>query len=85
VSINRFVTAGQTDWVSGRDRVVSAAYLLSPTIPTLDASYRETALPGRLFHPEYRKGFRFGAVALRPGLSIDDIRAALRLVIRVTD
>lgn len=68
----------QTGTIEG---VVSAAYLLSPAIPTLNGSYRETTLPGRLFHPEYRVAFRFGALTLRPGMSIEDLRGALRLII----
>jgi hypothetical protein len=60
--------------------IVSAAYLLSPNLPKLNATYRDTSLPGRLFHPEYRTQFRFGAVTLRPGMSSAHIGAALRLV-----
>ncbi|MGY4232929.1 hypothetical protein ACVIIW_001876 [Bradyrhizobium sp. USDA 4449] len=61
--------------------IVSATYLLSPSAPATSASYHETALPGRLFHPEYRSTFRFGALTMRPGMSTDEVRAALRLVI----
>ena len=34
-----------------------------------------------LFHPDYRAGFRFGAVTLRPGMSGLDIADALRLIV----
>lgn len=61
--------------------VVTAAYLLTPHIPELGDRYRETALPGRLFHPEYRESFRFGAVTLRPGMTSDELRAALREIL----
>ena len=61
--------------------IVSAAYVLSPTVPTLNTTYRTTPLPGRLFHPEYRSRFRFGAITLRPGMSIAEIGAALKIVI----
>ena len=44
--------------------IVSAAYLLTPYDPSIVAGYRDTPMPGRLFHPEYRAGFRFGAVTL---------------------
>ncbi|WP_174449726.1 hypothetical protein [Azospirillum baldaniorum] len=40
-----------------------------------------TPLPGRPFHPDYRAGFRFGAVTLRPGMAAAEITAALRLVV----
>jgi hypothetical protein len=61
--------------------IVSAAYLMSPTLPGLNADYRDTPLPGRLFHPEYRARFRFGAVMLRPGMSIAEVGATLRVII----
>jgi PD-(D/E)XK nuclease superfamily/Domain of unknown function (DUF2357) len=60
---------------------VRAAYLLAPLFPGIKQGYRETAMPGRLFHPEYRRSFRFGAVTLRPGMSEPDIAAALRTIV----
>jgi hypothetical protein len=61
--------------------VVTAAYLLTPHLPTLSAEYRETPMPGRLFHPEYRAGFRFGAVTLRPGMTATEITVALQQIV----
>ena len=61
--------------------IVTAAYLVAPFIPTLKPDWRETQLPGRLFHPAYRAGFRFGAVTLRPGMTPGEITAALRTVV----
>ena len=61
--------------------IVTAAYLLAPTLPQLQGGYRDTEMPGRLFHPEYRRSFRFGAVTLRPGMSVSAIAAALRTVV----
>jgi hypothetical protein len=58
--------------------IVGAAYLLTPHIPELASAYRGTKMPGRLFHPEYRSQFRFGAISLRPGMAKDEIRGALR-------
>jgi hypothetical protein len=55
--------------------------LLTPHLPTLADSYRETPMPGRLFHPDYRAGFRFGAVTLRPGMTAGEIAAALRQIV----
>jgi len=60
--------------------VVSAAYLLTPHFPSLTERYRDTRLPGRLFHPEYRSAFRFGAMTMRPGMSIPELRSALRII-----
>ena len=50
-------------------------------MPKLNATCRDTPLPGRLFHPEYRTRFHFGVVTLRPGMSIADIGAVLRVII----
>jgi hypothetical protein len=61
--------------------IVSAAYLLAPHVPELQPAYRDTPLPGRLFHPSYRGSFRFGAVTLRPGMSTAEMRLTLRAVV----
>jgi len=61
--------------------VVNAAYLLAPQLSSNEAGYRETSMPGRLFHPEYRRSFRFGAVTLRPGMTVADITVALKTVV----
>jgi len=61
--------------------IVSGAYLLTPHLPVLGAGYRDTAMPGRLFHPAYRDTFRFGAVTLRPGMSTAEIAGALRIIV----
>jgi hypothetical protein len=61
--------------------IVTAAYLLTPHLPVLAAGYRQTPMPGRLFHPDYRAGFRFGAVTLRPAMTAGEIAAALRQIV----
>ena len=61
--------------------IVGAAYLLSPQPPVLKEQYRATAMPGRLFHPDYRGDFRFGAVTLRPGMTGLELRDALRTIV----
>ena len=38
-------------------------------------------MPGRLFHPEYRRRFRFGVVSLRPGMQAEDLRDVLRTIV----
>lgn len=81
-SIHTYRDALVREATSGRpEGIVSAAYLLTPHLPVLKSGYRETPLPGRLFHPDYRAGFHFGAVTLRPGMSAAEIAAALRLVV----
>lgn len=61
--------------------IVSAAYLLTPYLPEIKTGYRDTPMPGRLFHPEYRSSFRFGAVTVRPGMAADQLRDALQTII----
>ncbi len=60
--------------------IVSAAYLLTPHVASLREKYRDTPMPGRLFHPEYRSSFRFGAVTMRPGMTQADFDTALRVI-----
>ena len=63
--------------------IVTAAYLLAPHLPELDETtgYQDTAMPGRMFHPEYRRSFRFGAVTLRPGMTAGELGAVLRTIV----
>ncbi len=63
------------------EAIVRAAYLLTPFVPAIGADYLATPLPGRLFHPEYRTSFRFGAVTLRPGMTMAELVAALRIIV----
>jgi hypothetical protein len=65
---------------SGIRQIVVAAYLLSPHAPTLSASWQSSPMPGRLFHPEYRSNFRFGAVTLRPGMSMSEVERTLDMI-----
>ncbi|ARS71067.1 DUF2357 domain-containing protein [Sinorhizobium meliloti] len=81
-SIHTYRDALVQEAESGRTRgIVTAAYLLTPYVPVLGSGYRDTPMPGRLFHPSYRAGFRFGAVTLRPGMTASEIAATLRLVV----
>lgn len=68
---------------SGRtEGIVTAAYLLTPHVPAgLQTDFRDTLVPGRLFHPKYREKFRFGAITLRPGMSGEDLRTCLRTIV----
>jgi hypothetical protein len=61
--------------------IVAAAYLLTPHVPALASHFKTTPVPGRLFHPQYREKFRFGAVTLRPGMSGSDLRASLKTIV----
>jgi hypothetical protein len=60
--------------------IVTAAYLLTPHVPGIRRSYRDTPLPERLFHPAYRSSFRFGAVTMRPGMTLAQIGTVLRTI-----
>jgi hypothetical protein len=61
--------------------IVTAAYLLTPHNPAFNTDFKNTPVPGRLFHPQYRDKFRFGAITLRPGMSSDDLRNSLRTIV----
>lgn len=68
---------------AGTNGFVSAAYLLTPHVAEggTAASYRAVAMPARLFRPDYRSSFRFGAVTLRPGLSLVELGSVLRTIV----
>lgn len=81
-SIHTYRDALVQEAESGRtEGVVTAAYLLTPHVPSLKEDFKDTPVPGRLFHPQYREKFRFGAVTLRPGMSGDDLRTCLRSIV----
>jgi hypothetical protein len=61
--------------------IVTAAYLLTPHVPVLASDFRGTQVPGRLFHPQYRDKFKFGAVTLRPGMTAAELRDCLRTIV----
>ncbi len=82
-SIHTYRDALVKEVASGRaEGIVTAAYLLTPHMPSgLQTDFKATPVPGRLFHPEYRERFRFGAVTLRPGMSGPEIRGCLRSIV----
>jgi hypothetical protein len=80
-SVHTYRDALVTESAGTLKSIVSAAYLLAPHVPDLQPGYRDTPLPGRLFHPSYRGSFRFGAVTLRPGMSTAEMRATLKAVV----
>lgn len=82
-SIHTYRDALVQEVASGRtEGIVTAAYLLTPHVPAgLQTDFRTTPVPGRLFHPQYREKFRFGAVTLRPGMSGQELRTCLRTIV----
>ncbi len=81
-SIHTYRDALVQEASSGRtEGIVTAAYLLTPHVPDLAADFRKTPVPGRLFHPQYREKFRFGAVTLRPGMSLAEMRDCLKTIV----
>lgn len=82
-SIHTYRDALVQEVTSGRtEGIVTAAYLLTPHVPAgLQADYKATPVPGRLFHPAYREKFRFGAVTLRPGMTGDELRSCLCTIV----
>ena len=81
-SIHTYRDALVQEAESGRtEGIVTAAYLLTPHVPSLEDDFKDTPVPGRLFHPKYREKFRFGAVTLRPGMSIAEMRQCLKAIV----
>jgi hypothetical protein len=63
------------------ERIVTGAYLLTPHFNTETRPWMEIESRNRLFHPEYRRAFRFGASTLMPGMSLKDIETALSQIL----
>lgn len=65
---------------NGSDRrTVEAAFVITPRQPDSShaAAWRAEQAPAVFFREEYRSRFRFGAIVLRPGVSIEGCRAVL--------
>jgi len=63
-------------------RAVVGAYILSPHTPDLNETWKQTGMPERLFHPDYRTAFKFGALTLRPGMSLSAIGIAFASILQ---
>ena len=72
----------QAESDGSRSSLVLAAYILTPDLGTATGDWRSASMPGRLFHPEYRSAFRFGAATMRPGMGMGAIRATIESLIR---
>src|SRR5579884_190273 len=62
-------------------RIVTGAYLITPDIYNTDANWKNLKTPARLFHPEYRSEFRFGAITMYPGIKDKETIALLKNII----
>jgi hypothetical protein len=71
----------EADAAGDVERIVVAAYLMSPSVPGIGGAWMSTSMPSRLFHPAYRDRFRFGAVTLRPGVALEDVAVVLRAIL----
>jgi hypothetical protein len=63
-------------------RAIVGAYILTPHTPSLNPAWRQTKMPGRLFHPDYRTAFKFGALTLRPGMPLSAIGTAFATILQ---
>lgn len=63
-------------------RAIVGAYILTPHTPSLNGTWKQTKMPERLFHPDYRTAFKFGALSLRPGMSLSAIGAAFAEILQ---
>jgi hypothetical protein len=69
------------------EKAVIGSYIVTPHVPTADTAegvsgWKSERMPARLFHPEYRGRFKFGAVTLHPGMALIDFEQALRTIFR---
>jgi len=80
-SIHMYRDAIVRDAEPNTDKIVVAAYLVTPHLPTLIGDWKDSEMPARLFYPAYRQRFRFGAVTLRPGGGQSDAADALELAV----
>ncbi|WP_151736787.1 DUF2357 domain-containing protein [Paenibacillus tengchongensis] len=63
--------------------VVSGAYILTPHLNSTSAEqWKDVNMPGRLFHPEYRGTFKFGAASLKPGMDLGQIENLLKDILK---
>jgi len=66
---------------AGIQRVVDAAYVITPYMPgVLPDGYQGAPSPSRFFHPKYRSTFQFGALTMVPGMRLSEVREMLRLI-----
>jgi hypothetical protein len=65
----------------GTQRIVSAAYILSPFVAASVGDWNGMELRNRLFHPAYRTSFKFGAATLKPGMSVAEVWDVLERVL----
>lgn len=80
-SIHMYRDALVRETEEGVGSAVVGAYLVSPYSPNLTKSWKETDSPGRFFHPEYRGSFKFGAITMRPGMTLEDVGLLLDEVV----
>lgn len=78
-SIHMYRDALVEDATGGYRRTVEAAFVLTPHVPGEEpADWRTDAPPEVFFRDGYRQTFRFGAVTLRPGVSLEQCRDLLQ-------
>lgn len=68
------------------NRIVKGAYLVTPHLPEAriaraEQPWEKHILPGLLFHPLYKRTFRFGAVSLKPGMADGIVAEILKEVL----
>jgi hypothetical protein len=80
-SIHMYRDALVNETEEGVESAVVGAYLISPHLPNLTKPWKDIASPGRFFHPEYRGGFKFGAVTMRPGMTLKEVGLLLDEVV----
>jgi hypothetical protein len=60
-------------------RLVAGAYILTPESLGSEKPWTDLKSPAVLFHPDYRGEFKFGAITMKPGISLAECEAILDL------
>lgn len=81
-SIHMYRDAIVKETKEGIGKIVVASYLVSPFSPITNVDWKNADIEHRLFYPEYRQKFRFGAVTLKPGHTIEDAVEVLKSVLK---
>lgn len=61
--------------------IVSSAFLHIPHLPILKGGYRQTPIPGRLFHPDCCSKCRFSALTMKPSKPPSTVSEALQAIV----
>ncbi|AWU98063.1 DUF2357 domain-containing protein [Azospirillum ramasamyi] len=74
-----------TDAGGNRTPLLTGSYLVTPYAASPAGNWKETPMPDRLLHPDYRARHGFGAWTMRPGMSGADLRSTAGALVRLVE